>query len=67
MRQLSGAELEKARILKAVRANIRLKHSLEADEEINAKLPGIEKAIDRAINAGTVYELDIHSVLEDDA
>ena len=67
MKKLTRPELEKARLLKAVRANIRLKHTLEADAEINEKLPEIEAAIDRAIAAGTVYELDIRSVLEDEA
>jgi len=65
MNQLGEIELQKKRILKVVRSNIRLKHSLAADEELNEKLPEIERRIDVAIQSGTVYELDIKSVLED--
>jgi hypothetical protein len=65
VRELTEYELEKARIMKAVRVNIRLKHSLNADEELNAKLPELERRIEAAFNAGQVYELDVKSLLED--
>ena len=65
MKKLTKSEVEKAALLKAVRANIRLKHAIAADQELNEKIPEIEAAIDRAIAAGTVYELDIRSVLEE--
>lgn len=66
MNQKGELELQKAQILKAVRSNIRLRHSLAADAELNEKLPEIERQVDAAIRAGRVYELDIKSVLEDD-
>lgn len=66
MNQKGELELQKAQILKAVRSNIRLRHSLAADAELNEKLSEIERQVDAAIRAGRVYELDIKSVLEDD-
>lgn len=56
-------EVRKAAIMKAVRTNIRLKHSLNADEELNTKLPEVEKEIDLAMQSGSAYELDIKEVL----
>jgi hypothetical protein len=64
VRKLTERELEKARLLKTARTAIRLKHALEADTEINEKLPAIEDAIDHALNTGTTYELDLQSVIE---
>ena len=64
MRQLSPIEREKAKLLKLARTLIRAKHSAAADDELNDKLPILELAIDKAIQSGRVYELDVRSVLE---
>ena len=58
MRQRTELEQDKASILKAYRAGIRLKHSLAADAEINARLPEIEARLDAALAAGKPLELD---------
>ncbi len=63
MNKLSELDLQKKQLLKAVRSNIRLKYSLLADEELNEKLPEIERQIEVAIQAGEEFELDIASVL----
>lgn len=65
MKQLGEIEEAKAEILKNARALIRMKHSRAADREINKKLPELERAMDKAIQSGKPYELDIRSVLED--
>ena len=64
MRQLSPIEREKAKLLKLARTLIRAKHSAAADDELNEKLPLLELQIDKAIQSGKVYELDVRSVLE---
>ena len=51
-------------IEKAVRSNIRLKHSLEADREVNEKIPEVLRRAEVAIRKGKAFELDIKSVLE---
>ena len=51
-------------IEKAVRSNIRLKHSLEADREVNEKIPEVLRQAEVAIRKGKAFELDIKSVLE---
>lgn len=57
MRQLTPLEIRKAAILKAYRSAIRLKHSLEADAEINETLPEIEDRIN-ALSGGEVLALN---------
>jgi len=64
MRQYGEIEQQKRALLKAARSAIRLKHSLAADEEINQRLPEIERDIDRAIQQGQVFELDVQSILQ---
>ena len=64
MKQLSDVEVERARILKAVRTNIRLWYSLKADEKINELLPAIEQEANAALLRGDAYALDIRSVLD---
>ncbi len=64
MRKQTKAQREKARLLKAARAAIRLKYSLAADDEINDRLPDIEAEIDKALATGEVFVLDVQSVLE---
>jgi len=66
LKRLGDIELQRAQLLKALRTNIRLRHSLAADQELNEKLPTFEAAFDKAVQSGKVYELDIRSVLEDE-
>jgi histone H3/H4 len=53
MQRRTELEIQKAAIVKAVRTNIRLKHSLAADKEIAETLHEIEQRIDDALQAGT--------------
>ena len=57
MRKKSPAEMEKARIAKAVRTIVRLKHSLAADEEINAVLPDTLDEFEGALARGELKSL----------
>lgn len=57
MRKKTPAEMEKAKITKATRTLIRLKHSLAADEEINAVLPDSLAEFDAALARGELKEL----------
>lgn len=63
MYRKTETEMERWKIAKATRALLRLKHSLAADEEINAVLPDRIEAFDAAIQRGELLELK--SVLED--
>lgn len=51
-------EIQKTAVLKAVRAAIRLKHSLAADREIAETLPQIEEDINTALAEGRPLELE---------
>lgn len=57
MRKKTPAEMEKARLTKAARSLIRLKHSLKADEEINSVLPDTLAEFDEALARGELKEL----------
>lgn len=57
MRKKTPAEMEKARIAKATRTLVRLKHSLAADEELNAILPDTLAEYDEALARGELREL----------
>jgi len=57
LRKKSPAEMEKARIAKAVRTIVRLKHSLAADEEINAVLPDTLDEFEGALARGELKSL----------
>lgn len=57
MRKKTPAEMEKAKITKAARTLIRLKHSLAADEEINAVLPDTLEEFDEALARGELKQL----------
>lgn len=63
MKRKDRVEMERAKIAKAVRNAVRLKHSLLADEEINERLPAVLEQFDRAIVAGKPFELNVASVL----
>ena len=51
--------MEKAKLLKATRYLIRLKHSLEADEEINDTLPDTEAEFDINLQRGAIKQINI--------
>ena len=62
MRQRTDLEQDKASMLKAYRAAIRLKHSLAADAEINERLPALEAKLDAALAAGQPLVLEIGEI-----
>lgn len=62
---LTDHELERKKLIKAVRATIRLKYSLMGDEELNTLLPRITAEFDKAIATGKPYELTTLSLLSD--
>lgn len=57
MRKKTPAEMERAKVAKTARTIIRLKHSLEADEEINAVLPDTLEEFDEALARGELKQL----------
>lgn len=57
MRKKTPAEMERAKITKAARTIIRLKHSLAADEEINAVLPDTLDEFEEALSRGELKTL----------
>jgi hypothetical protein len=61
--QKTDLELEKAMALKALRSNIRLHYSLQADRTINRLLPEWEMKIDDAIHRGQSVDMALSQVL----
>jgi len=60
--------MQRAKIQKTARTLIRLKHSLAADEEINAVLPDTLSSFDAALARGEMLELtDVAKALTDGA
>lgn len=57
MKKKSPEEMERAKVAKATRGLIRLKHSLAADEEINAVLPDTLEEFDAALQRGELRGL----------
>ena len=60
-------KVDQARVtmLKVIRAAVRLKHSILADEELNEVLPMAEKKFNAAVNRGELpAPLDIKRVLD---
>ncbi len=57
MRKKSPAEMERARLLKAARTLIRLKHSLAADTELNEILPDTLAEFDASVARGELVSL----------
>lgn len=51
-------ESRRAQALKTARSLIRLRHSLNADDEIARRLPGIEARIDLALLNGEPLEIE---------
>lgn len=58
MRKKSPSEMERARLIKASRTLIRLKHSLKADEEMNEILPDTLAEFDAAVARGELQSLE---------
>lgn len=60
MRKKTAEEMERAKVMKTTRTVIRLKHSLAADEEINAVLPDTLDEFEEAIARGELKEVAAH-------
>jgi hypothetical protein len=52
MAQKDDIAMRRASLLKAARSVVRLRHSIEADEELNEVLPAVERAFDAAVQSG---------------
>lgn len=52
MSQLTEVEQARKNLAKTVRAAVRLRHSIAADEELNEVLPKALKAFDKAVQHG---------------
>ncbi len=52
-------ELRKRALFKAARSAIRLRHSLEADAELNELLPVLERQFDSAVSRGILPEVAV--------
>ena len=63
MRQLTPHEIEKARMIKACRTAIRLKHSLKADEELYQRLPELVRRIDAPLLEGKTLQISTSELL----
>lgn len=57
MRKKTDEEMERAKVVKTTRTVIRLKHSLAADEEINAVLPDTLDEFEAALARGELKGL----------
>lgn len=57
MKKKKPAEMQRLKITKTARTLIRLKHSLAADEEINAVLPATLQEFDAAVGRGNLLPL----------
>ena len=49
--------MRKTALLKAARSMVRLRHSLEADVELNDVLPSIERDFDAQVQTGVLPEI----------
>lgn len=64
--QKSEIQQAKANALKTVRAAVRLRHSIAADDELNTILPKVERAFDKAVHQGELPDpLTMLAVLEE--
>ncbi len=57
MRKRTPEEMERSKVMKTTRTVIRLKHSLAADEEINAVLPDTLTEFEDKIARGELKEV----------
>lgn len=67
MQKKTPVEMERSKVSKITRSMIRLKHSINADEEINNTLPDRLAAFDKALQAGELKRLyvSLEDLLED--
>lgn len=65
MRKYNEHEMERRRVTKIMRTVIRLKHSLAADEELNARLPDTLDEFDAALARGELKQLDLTAAVGD--
>jgi hypothetical protein len=61
-RQKDDWELAETAAKKVARAAIRLKYSIEAETEINERLPEVEAAVRRALAEGRGWILDVQAL-----
>jgi hypothetical protein len=52
----TDAELQKALLVKVLRSQIRLKHTIEAERELNEVLPKAEKDFDKKLQHGKLLD-----------
>lgn len=52
-------ELRKRALFKAARSAVRLRHSLEADAELNDLLPRLERAFDKRVARGNLPDVAV--------
>jgi hypothetical protein len=52
-------ELRKRALFKAARSAVRLRHSLNADAELNDLLPALERAFDMSVSRGVLPEVKV--------
>ena len=64
MHKKSDIEMERLRLTKISRSLIRLKHSLNADAEINNVLPDTLLDFDKAIQRGELKTISAADILE---
>ena len=64
MNKKSPVEMERARITKITRTLVRLKHSLNADDEINDLLPDKLSEFEKGIHNGELKYLGLTSLDE---
>ena len=57
MRKKTPVEMEEYKIIKATRTLIRLKHSLNADEELNEVLPKTLDEFTKSLQSGELKQL----------
>lgn len=57
MIEKGNTDQARANLLKTIRAAVRLRHSIEADEELNRLLPEAEKKFNAAVLRGEVPAL----------
>lgn len=62
MALLTETEMLERNLVKAARSQVRLKHSLAADRELNVLIPALKKDLEKAIKAGEAREFVLSAV-----
>lgn len=62
MAKLTDIEMLERNLIKAARSQVRLKHSLAADRELNELLPALKKDLEKAIKEGTAKEFVLAAI-----